>query len=222
MPRACCRHFDPRAKRSRSARSRRAAACRKAWRSGSSTHSSDAGGREVGAISIAVRCGRSSRSCTVWATRHRAPTTSFERSLAQPERAAAAEGVELISLDNRYNRRSHSANADISFVKKSIRHRIPDRRARRPIVSAKYRDANIPLIAIEVPHRARPTSGANNYEAGLIAAAISDAGPSSTGTRTSTRSCDHARARRQPPEDAALTGMLVGMKETFPQLEHCR
>src|SRR6185436_6638891 len=37
-----------------------------------------------------------------------------------------------------------------------------------PIVAAKYREANIPLIAIEVPHPGATYFGANNYEAGLI------------------------------------------------------
>ena len=36
------------------------------------------------------------------------------------------------------------------------------------IVAAKYREANIPLIAIEVPHPGATYFGANNYEAGLI------------------------------------------------------
>ena len=58
-----------------------------------------------------------------------------------------------------------------------------------PIVAAKYREANIPLIAIEVPHPGATYFGANNYEAGLIGGRTSDAGPSSTGIPTSTRSC---------------------------------
>ena len=37
-----------------------------------------------------------------------------------------------------------------------------------PIVAAKYREANIPLIAIEIPHPGATYFGANNYEAGLI------------------------------------------------------
>ena len=37
-----------------------------------------------------------------------------------------------------------------------------------PMVAAKYREANIPLIAIEIPHPGATYYGANNYEAGLI------------------------------------------------------
>jgi len=38
-----------------------------------------------------------------------------------------------------------------------------------PIVGAKYREAGIPLIAIDIPHPGATYYGANNYEAGLIA-----------------------------------------------------
>ena len=73
-----------------------------------------------------------------------------------------------------------------------------------PIVAAKYREANIPLIAIEVPHPGATYFGANNYEAGLIG-----------GRHLGRWAKQHwhgdvdeivlhrARARRQPAEDAA-------------------
>src|SRR5947208_1013833 len=69
------------------------------------------------------------------------------------ERAAAAEGVELISLDNRYNPKIAQRNADILVREKVdlvIEFQTDEHVA--PIVAAKYREANIPLIAIEVPH----------------------------------------------------------------------
>jgi ribose transport system substrate-binding protein len=37
-----------------------------------------------------------------------------------------------------------------------------------PIVAAKYREAGIPMIAIDIPHPGATYYGANNYEAGLI------------------------------------------------------
>ncbi len=33
-------------------------------------------------------------------------------------------------------------------------------------MAAKDREANIPMIAIDMPHLGRPNYGANNYEAG--------------------------------------------------------
>jgi len=139
------------------------------------------------------------------------------------ERAAAAEGVELISLDNRYNPKIAQRNADILVREKVdlvIEFQTDEHVA--PIVAAKYRDANIPLIAIEVPHPGATYFGANNYEAGLI------------GGRYLGRWAKqhwHAdvdeivlitleRAGNLPK--MRLTGMLVGMKEVFPQLEQCK
>src|SRR5690242_1004883 len=69
------------------------------------------------------------------------------------QRAAAAEGVELISVDNRYNPKIAQRNADVLVREKVdlvIEFQTDEQVA--PIVAAKYRDANIPLIAIEIPH----------------------------------------------------------------------
>src|SRR5438034_8612933 len=86
------------------------------------------------------------------------------------QRAAAAEGIELISLDNRYSPRIALRNADLLVREKVdlvIEFQTDENVA--PIVAAKYREANIPLIAIDIPHPGATYYGANNYEAGLIA-----------------------------------------------------
>jgi ribose transport system substrate-binding protein len=139
------------------------------------------------------------------------------------QRAAAAEGVELICVDNRYNPKIAQRNADVLVrerVDLVIEFQTDEQIA--PIVAAKYREANIPLIAIEIPHPGATYFGANNYEAGLI------------GGRYLGR---WARQRWQTDIDEIvliqlqragnlprmrLTGMLVGMKEVCPQLENRR
>jgi ribose transport system substrate-binding protein len=85
------------------------------------------------------------------------------------QRAAAAEGIELICLDYRYNARIAQRNADV-FVREKVDLVIEFQSDVHvaPIVAAKYREANIPLIAIEIPHPGATYFGANNYEAGLI------------------------------------------------------
>src|SRR5437773_5515150 len=96
-------------------------------------------------------------------------TFSKEVSLSL-ERAAAAEGVELISLDNRYSPKIAQRNADVLVrerVDLVIEFQTDEHVA--PIVAAKYSDASIPMIAIEIPHPGATYFGANNYEAGLIA-----------------------------------------------------
>jgi ribose transport system substrate-binding protein len=138
------------------------------------------------------------------------------------QRAAAAEGIELISVDNRYNPRIAQRNADVLVrerVDLVIEFQTDEQIA--PIVAAKYREANIPLIAIEIPHPGATYFGANNYEAGLI------------GGRYLGRWMKHrwngevdeivlvALKRAGSLPQMRLTGMLVGMKEVHPPLESC-
>ena len=139
------------------------------------------------------------------------------------ERAAAVEGIELISLDNRYNPKIAQRNADILVREKVdlvIEFQTDDHVA--PIVATKYREANIPLIAIEVPHPGATYFGANNYEAGLIGGRYLGrwakqhwhSGVDEIVLVQLDRAGSLPRMR--------VTGMLVGMKEVFPALEPCK
>ena len=139
------------------------------------------------------------------------------------ERAAVAEGIELISLDNRYNPKIAQRNADILVREKVdlvIEFQTDDHVA--PIVATKYREANIPLIAIEVPHPGATYFGANNYEAGLIGGRYLGrwakqhwhSGVDEIVLVQLDRAGSLPRMR--------VTGMLVGMKEVFPALEPCK
>jgi ribose transport system substrate-binding protein len=137
------------------------------------------------------------------------------------QRAAQAEGIELINVDNRYSGKIAQRNADVLVREKVdlvIEFQTDEHVA--PIVSAKYRDANIPLIAIEIPHPGATYFGANNYEAGLI-------GGRYLGRWAKQQWQSHVdeivlitleRAGSLPR--MRLTGMLVGMRETCPALEN--
>jgi ribose transport system substrate-binding protein len=136
--------------------------------------------------------------------------------------AAAAEGIELISLDNRYSPKIAQRNADLLVREKVdlvIEFQTDENVA--PIVSEKYRQAGIPMIAIDIPHPGATYYGANNYEAGLI-------GGRYMGRWTKQHwGCEAdeilllelARAGQLPR--MRLTGMLFGMKEILPKLENC-
>lgn len=138
------------------------------------------------------------------------------------QRAATAEGIELISLDNRYNPKIAQRNADLLVREKVdlvIEFQTDENVA--SIVAAKYREANIPLIAIDIPHPGATYYGANNYEAGLL------------GGRYMGRWAKHnwqsdvdeivllelRRAGSLPR--MRLTGMLAGLKEVIPKLDQC-
>jgi ribose transport system substrate-binding protein len=139
------------------------------------------------------------------------------------QRAATAQGIELICVDNRYNAKISQRNADVLVREKVdlvIEFQTDEHVA--PIVAAKYREAGIPLIAIEVPHPGATYFGANNYEAGLIggrhlgrwAKQQRYGGPDEIVFIALDRAGSLPRMR--------LTGMLVGMKEIYPALENCR
>ena len=84
--------------------------------------------------------------------------------------AAAAAGVDLLVLDNRYDAATALANAD-EFVRQRvdlvIEFQIEQRVA--PVVANKIDGAGIPLIAVDIPHPHSTFFGVDNYLVGLVA-----------------------------------------------------
>jgi len=137
------------------------------------------------------------------------------------ERAAAAEGIELISVDNRYNPKTALRNADVLVREKvDLVIEFQTNEDIAPIVAAKYRDANIPLIALEVPHPGATYFGANNYEAGLIGGRYLGRWAKGQWHSEVDEILLISLNRAGSLPKMRLTGMLVGMKETCPSLEH--
>jgi ribose transport system substrate-binding protein len=96
--------------------------------------------------------------------------SSFPREVAS-SLVQAAEGahVELVVVDNRYNAKTAVRNADQLIreeVDLVIEFQADD--AAAPAITRKFMEANIPMIAIDIPHPGATYFGANNYEAGLI------------------------------------------------------
>src|SRR5436190_7067485 len=148
----------------------------------------------------------------------------FSREVSSSlERAARQEGIELIALDNRYSAKIAQRNADLLVREKvdlAIEFQTDETVA--PIVAAKYREAGIPMIAIDIPHPGATYYGANNYEAGLIG-----------GRYLGRWVKEHwhseldeiillelPRAGNLP--QMRLTGMLVGINLTLPNAKNCR
>ena len=90
-----------------------------------------------------------------------------------------------------------------------------------PIISAKCRDAKIPMIAVEIPHPGATYFGANNYEAGLIGGRALGrwAKQNWDGQIDEILLLELLRAGAVPR--ARLTGTLVGIREVLPNLENC-
>ena len=83
--------------------------------------------------------------------------------------AAEAAGIELIAVDNRYNPKIALRNAD-HLLREGVDLIIEFQadEAAAPAIASKFMEANVPFIAIDIPHPGATYFGANNYEAGLI------------------------------------------------------
>lgn len=96
--------------------------------------------------------------------------TSFDREVRLSlTRAAEREQVELITVDNRYQPKIALRNAD-HLIREQVDLVIEFQTDQviAPAIASKYLEANIPFIAIDVPHPGATYFGANNYQAGLI------------------------------------------------------
>ena len=96
---------------------------------------------------------------------------SFPREVhASLLRAAAAANIECIVVDNRYQPKialrnaEHLVREDVDLV---IEFQTDE--AAAPAIASRYLGANIPLIAIDIPHPGATYYGANNYQAGVLA-----------------------------------------------------
>jgi ribose transport system substrate-binding protein len=84
--------------------------------------------------------------------------------------AAERAQVDLLVVDNRYQPKVALKNAE--FL---IRERVDlviefqTDEAAAPAIASAYRQADIPMIAIDIPHPGATYFGANNYDAGLLA-----------------------------------------------------
>src|SRR6266576_3596894 len=142
---------------------------------------------------------------------------------ASLQRAAVAEGIELISLDNRYSAKTAQRNADLLVREKvdlAIEFQTDEHIA--AVVSAKYREANIPMIAIDIPHPGATYYGANNYEAGLIGGRylgrwVKEHWHSEV---DEILLLELPRAGNLPR--MRLTGLLVGLNLVLPNAKNCR
>lgn len=96
---------------------------------------------------------------------------SFAREvLASIVRAAQEANIELIVADNRYDAKTALRSADqLIHENVDLAIEFQSDEAIAPAVAAKYMEAGIPFIAIDIPHPGATYFGANNYEAGMIA-----------------------------------------------------
>jgi len=149
--------------------------------------------------------------------------TSFPREVrAGLVRAAEGKQVELIVVDNRYQPKVALRSAD-QLIREQVDLVIEFQtdESVAPAIASKYLEANIPFIAIDIPHPGATYFGANNYEAGLLAGRHLGrwARKQWEGEVDEILLIELARAGSLP--QARIRGMLAGIHEVLHPAESC-
>ena len=149
--------------------------------------------------------------------------SSFAREVHDGlQRAAEREHVELVVVDNRYQPKIAIKNAELL-----IRERVDlviefqTDEAVAPPIASRYHEANIPMVAIDIPHPGATYFGANNYEAGLMAGhhLARFAKQRWSGQVHEILLLELARAGSVPA--SRMRGVLAGIRETAHETANC-
>lgn len=147
---------------------------------------------------------------------------SQQVTLGLRQAAERAGNVELLVLDNRYNPKVALKNAEV-FIRERcdlvIEFQTNENIA--PILSAKYQEAKIPVIAVEIPHPGAVFFGANNYLAGLMGGRALGRWVKERWNGEADSILLMALPRAGPVPRSRLTGIHAGILEELPRLERC-
>ena len=150
--------------------------------------------------------------------------TSFDREVrASLTRAAEREQIELLVVDNRYQPKIALRSADY-LIKEQVDLVIEFQTDEQvaPAIASKYLEANIPFIAIDIPHPGATYFGANNYQAGLMAGTYLGrwAKRHWAGEAEEVLLVEIQRAGALPK--ARMRGILTGITESLRMTQPCR
>lgn len=149
--------------------------------------------------------------------------SSFPREVqAGLLRAAERESVDLVVVDNRYQPKTALRNAEF-LVREGVHLVIEFQtdEAVAPAIAATYLDANIPLVAIDIPHPGATYFGADNYTAGLLAGRTLGrwARQHWNGVVDEILLLEIARAGSLP--HARIKGVMAGIHESLRETQSC-
>jgi ribose transport system substrate-binding protein len=148
---------------------------------------------------------------------------SFNREVQSSlVRAADREGLELIVVDNRYQPKVALRNAE-HLIREEVDLAIEFQtdEAVAPAIAARYLEANIPLIAIDIPHPGATYFGANNYQAGLLAGRYLGRWAKGRWNGRIDEILLLELARAGSLVRARISGVLAGIRETFHDADAC-
>jgi ribose transport system substrate-binding protein len=148
-------------------------------------------------------------------------TSTFSLEVSESvERAAAAHGVELIEFNNRYSAKTALKNAELLIrerVNAVIEFQTYENVA--PVIAARFVEAGIPVIAVEIPHPGAVYFGANNYQAGLLAGRALGKWAKERWNGVVDEVLLLEERIAGPLPQSRLTGALAGMREILPSID---
>jgi ribose transport system substrate-binding protein len=146
---------------------------------------------------------------------------SFSRLVSDSIRSSAYDaGVDLMILNNRYSPRAAVRNAE-TFVREHVDLVIEFQTSQQiaSIVASRLIEAEIPIIAIDIPHPGAHYYGANNHRAGLIGGhALAQACVAHWGGAVDEVILLELPMAGPLPR-SRLTGILAGIREILPGIE---
>lgn len=145
--------------------------------------------------------------------------STFSRLVQESvQRAAAEHGIDLVLADNQYSPRIALRNTD-RLVKEKIDLVIEFQtyESVANVISSRFLEAGIPVIAVEVPHPGATYFGANNYHAGRIGGKALARWARKHWLGQVDEVLLIAEKVAGPLPRLRLTGMLSGIQELLPQ-----
>jgi ribose transport system substrate-binding protein len=149
---------------------------------------------------------------------------AFSRAVAESvvEAARRAE-IDLLVLDNHYSAKAALRNADI-FARERVELVMEFQTDEHvaPIISAKLMEANIPIIAVEIPHPGATYFGADNYSAGMLGGRLLGRWAKQHWTEPVEEVLLIELSMAGSLPRARLTGTLAGIRDVLPSLDDSR
>jgi ribose transport system substrate-binding protein len=145
----------------------------------------------------------------------------FSRDVTDGLRRAAFEsGFELVECDNRYNAKVAIRNAErLVREKVALVIEVQIHEEAAPIISSIFAQANIPFIAVDIPHPGAVFFGGDNYLAGRIGGrALGQWAKTHWGGKVDAVVLLTLPAAGPVP-GARMSGAAVGIREELPALE---
>ena len=143
----------------------------------------------------------------------------FAHAVTASIRCAAVDaGIELVFMDNRFSAKVALKNA-ARLVQENVDLVIEYQtfESVAPLISTTFRTANIPMIAIGIPHPGATYFGGNNYQAGILAGRALGNWAAHSWSGEAPQLILIGLASAGPLPRMRLTGAIEGIREMLPK-----